>query len=94
MTDTENIRHWYDIAPEDAVDIELPQPDIRGPLTTDGQPCPWPWEPQQLKGVPMGMYHCPYCDEMCVAGMPHPDYADADDPAAATVVIGVDLDAE
>ena len=23
---------------------------------------------------PLGMYHCPECGEMVVAGMPHPDY--------------------
>jgi hypothetical protein len=68
-------RHWFDISPEDAADIVLPRDDIEGPLVDDGsgEVCPWPWEPQQLVGVPMGMYHCGYCGSMCVAGVPHPD---------------------
>lgn len=70
------MRHWSEIAPKDAVNIVLPQPDIEGPLDTDGNPCPWPWEPQQLVGAPIGQYHCRYCGEMVVAGMPHPDYRD------------------
>lgn len=36
--------------------------------------CPWPWEPQQLGGQPIGMYHCPYCGEIVVAGLLHTDY--------------------
>lgn len=70
------MRDWKDIAPEDATEIVLPHPDIRGPLTMDGATCPWPWEPQQLRGVPLGQYHCRYCGEMVVAGMPHTDYRD------------------
>ena len=31
-----------------------------------------PYEPEHLKGVPMGMFHCDVCGEMVVAGMPHP----------------------
>lgn len=70
------LTNWYDIAPEDAIRIDLSKRlDITAPLTTEGERCPWPWEPQQLVGVPMGMYHCPYCGEMCVAGVPHPDYS-------------------
>lgn len=68
------MRHWSEIAPIDAIHLTLPHPDIEGPLTTDGTPCPWPWEPQQLTGVPLGQYHCPYCGEMVVAGAAHPDY--------------------
>ena len=26
------------------------------------------------KDEPMGMFHCPYCGEMVLAGVPHPDY--------------------
>lgn len=63
-----------EIAPKDAVKIVLPHPDIQGPLTQFGDECPWPWEPQQLKGQPIGMYHCPYCGEMVVAGIKHVDY--------------------
>lgn len=32
------------------------------------------YDPSQLIGVPIGMFHCPECGEMVVAGMPHPDY--------------------
>lgn len=68
------MRKWHEITPEEAVNITLPHPDIEGPLTMEGEECPWPWEPQQLVGVPMGQYHCRYCGEMCVAGFPHTDY--------------------
>lgn len=70
------MRLWTDIAPADATDIELPRDDIKGPCNELGEPCPWPWEPQQLKGAPIGMYHCPYCGAMVLAGMLHLDYAD------------------
>ena len=30
-----------------------------------------PYEPQQHIGQPIGMYHCPVCGEMVVAGFPH-----------------------
>jgi hypothetical protein len=73
-----SVREWHEIAPADAVNILLPHPDIRGPLTMDGEVCPWPWEPQQLGGAPLGMYHCPYCGEMVVAGHLHTDYREAD----------------
>lgn len=69
-------QHWSEIAPKDAVDILLPAEDITGPTTTTGAVCPWPWEPQQMTGVPLGQYHCRWCGEMVVAGLPHPDYAD------------------
>ena len=72
MTD----RPWYDISPADAADLELPAPGIRGPMGDDGQPCPWPWEPQQLVGAPLGQYHCGYCGSMVMAGVRHPDYSD------------------
>ena len=74
---------WRDIEPAvaDAEHINLSvRLDITAPLNENGERCPWPWEPQQLKGVPMGMYHCPYCGAMCVAGMMHPDYAELDTP--------------
>lgn len=65
---------WHDIPPEAAVNIVLPVGDIEGPYNENGEPCPWPWEPQQLIGAPMGMYHCGYCAAMCIAGVQHPDY--------------------
>ncbi len=52
---------------------------IEGPVNEAGEPCPWPWEPQQLSGAPLGQYHCPYCDAMVLAGYPHVDYAGTDD---------------
>lgn len=73
------MRHWTEIEPEDALEIVLPRPDIIGPLTMEGKPCPWPWDPIQLKGAPLGQYHCPYCGEMVLAGSHHIDYRDFDE---------------
>lgn len=70
---------WTDIDPKEAVDIDLSiRMDIEGPLGELGEVCPWPWEPQQLVGVPMGQYHCPYCGSMVCAGVPHPDYREVE----------------
>lgn len=67
--------HWWEIQPADAVGLDLSvRLDIGAPHNEEGERCPWPWEPQQLVGVPMGQYHCGYCGAMCVAGVPHPDY--------------------
>ena len=30
-------------------------------------------KPENLVGVPLGMYHCPDCGAMVLAGLPHPD---------------------
>lgn len=70
------MRHWSQIEPKDATEIVLPRDDIAGPVNEEGEPCPWPWEPQQLVGVPLGQYHCNYCLAMCIAGYPHPDYSE------------------
>jgi hypothetical protein len=70
----EHPRMWHEIEPKDAVDIRLPTEGIQGPRDTEGDECPWPWDPQQLTGVPLGMYHCRYCGEMVMAGYRHPDY--------------------
>lgn len=68
---------WHDIAPRDAVDIDCTtRPDLSPPLNETGDVCPWPWEPQQLGGAPMGQFHCSYCSAMCIAGVPHFDYRD------------------
>jgi len=77
--------HFSKIDPRDAVDIALPQPGIYGPSNEEGEPCTWPWEPVQLKGVPMGMYHCGYCGAMVIAGMEHMDYRNIDERYAAYV---------
>lgn len=78
-------RPWHEIAPKDAVDIGFPHESIWGPLNEYGGECPWPWEPQQLVGVPMGQYRCGYCYAMCVAGVPHSDFTPGwdDDPPEA-----------
>lgn len=81
------MRHWTEFTPEEAVEQALCCSDdqprrhdgrewvrVRGPKTSDGQECPWPWDPEQLKGAPMGQYHCAYCGEMVLAGVPHTDY--------------------
>ena len=31
------------------------------------------FDPSDVKG-PLGMFHCPQCGEMVMAGQPHPDY--------------------
>lgn len=67
--------HWHDIDPADAVSLNLRERlDIDAPHNELGERCPWPWDPQQLKGVPLGQYRCPYCGAMLIAGMQHPDY--------------------
>lgn len=73
----ETLQRWQDIAPADARSIDLSKRlDITAPLNEFGERCPWPWEPQQLVGVPMGMYHCGYCGAMVIAGSEHVDYSD------------------
>jgi hypothetical protein len=68
-------REWFDIPPAEAVDLNLAEhPDISAPLNENGERCPWPWEPQQLVGAPLGQYRCGYCFAMVVAGTRHIDY--------------------
>lgn len=76
MSDTVPTR-WQDITPQQAAEQKLDltkRLDITAPLNENGERCPWPWEPQQLSGAPMGQYRCSYCYAMCVAGMEHLDY--------------------
>lgn len=40
--------------------------------------CPYPIE--HMKGLPIGMHHCPLCGTMVVAGMPHHDIDPPFDP--------------
>lgn len=68
------MRNWYEISPKDAVDVVLPAEGITGPVNEVGEPCSWPWEPQQYVNAPLGQYHCPYCGAMVVAGVRHLDY--------------------
>ncbi len=68
-------RSWRDIAPADAVDIDLETDlTIDAPLNEMGERCPWPWQPEQMTGMPIGQFHCDYCGAMCIAGLAHPDY--------------------
>lgn len=70
------IQAWTDIDPKDATDLNLTRDlHISAPLNEMGERCPWPWEPQQLGGAPIGQYRCGYCGAMVMAGMPHIDYA-------------------
>ncbi len=32
------------------------------------------FDPTKFKNMPLGMFHCPECGEMVLAGLPHPDY--------------------
>lgn len=74
MTDGVN-QWWYEISPAEAADLDLSvRLDIGAPLNEQGERCPWPWEPQQRVGVPLGQYHCGYCGAMCIAGIRHLDY--------------------
>jgi hypothetical protein len=79
--------HWHDFAPADAVGLDLSvRLDITAPVNESGERCPWPWDPQQRVGAPIGMYHCPYCGAMVIAGLPHVDYsAGPDQPPASDV---------
>lgn len=74
--------HFSRIEPKDAVDIVLPRAGIQGPLDDEGNECPWPWDPIQLKGAPLGQYHCPYCGAMVMAGMDHLDSRGMDEAYA------------
>lgn len=77
MSESRPVRKWWQILPQDAKTLNLAtHPEIEAPLNEEGQPCPWPWEPQQLTNAPLGQYHCPYCGATVVAGIRHPDYRD------------------
>lgn len=78
--DHQTRRKWYELSPEQALtEFEnitdgMLDSDVDLPLNENGEPCPWPYDPQQLVGAPLGQYHCPYCGAMVLAGMPHLDY--------------------
>jgi hypothetical protein len=36
-------------------------------------PAPCTEKPEELMGQPLGMYHCPDCGAMVIAGLPHPE---------------------
>lgn len=74
------VERWQDITPADAVDLDLTvRLDITAPRNEEGDRCPWPWDPQQLGGAPLGQYHCPYCGAMVLAGIDHLDYSEEND---------------
>lgn len=73
MTDTDPPVQWTEVEPKDATELKCGD-GIQGPLNEMGEECPWPWDPEQLEGAPLGQYHCPYCGGMVVAGVPHPDW--------------------
>lgn len=76
VDEEQQVKSWHEIPVEEAVDIRLPAAGIHGPVNEMGEPCPWPWDPQQLAGAPLGQYHCPYCGAMVLAGFPHLDYSE------------------
>lgn len=43
-----------------------------------------PYEPERDDGVSIGMYHCPICGEMVLAGMTHPRYSNMETPTPYT----------
>lgn len=72
-------RRWHDIAPADAMELDLSvRLDITAPRNESGERCPWPWDPEQMTDAAIGMYHCPYCGAMVIAGLPHVDYSTED----------------
>lgn len=75
----EGKRPWHEIEPKDAVDLSFPHPEIWGPVNEEGVECPWPWDPIQLAGRPIGQYHCGYCGAMILGGQPHLDYIGIDE---------------
>ena len=42
--------------------------------TTSSNTSSCPYDPMLLKGAPIGMFHCPECGEMILAGVPHINY--------------------
>lgn len=81
---------WQDLDPHDMVDKALPWNGIHGPLNELGEECPWPWDPQQLEGAPLGQYHCPYCGGMVMAGVPHLDWREEARPTRWVITFVVD----
>jgi hypothetical protein len=47
----------------------------RLPTNSMNEPCPFPLDPLLMRGQPIGMYHCPYCGDMVIAGVPHGDWS-------------------
>lgn len=81
---TDEKRSFTQIDPAAATGMRLPNPEVQGPYNELGDECPWPWDPIQLKGAPIGQYHCPYCGAMVIAGMDHLDYGPHDERGMST----------
>jgi hypothetical protein len=80
-------RPWTEISPDAAAKLSLEDlKQVDRPTNELGETCPWPWEPQQLGGAPMGQFHCSYCGGMQIAGLPHVDWRDM--PADTTTTEG------
>ncbi len=45
-----------------------------------------PTKPEKLVKVPLGMFHCPLCGMMVVAGVPHPLVYVNEEPEAYTAI--------
>ena len=74
------LRSWRDVTPEEAALLTKEQLElIDRPTNEVGETCPWPWDPQQLEGAPLGQYHCSYCLGMQIAGLPHADWREDPD---------------
>ena len=46
------------------------------------QPSKCSYDPREMAGKPIGMFHCPECGEMVLAGVSHPDYSLLEDDDA------------
>ncbi len=63
------------------VELYCPKCDYQVPPGRSGEPCvmcgytgegePCSHDPRTMAGKPIGMYHCPECGEMVIAGVSH-----------------------
>lgn len=80
---------WRDLTPQEAALLNLTErPDLHPPLTERGEPCPWPWWPQQLPAE-RGQVTCTSCGTICAAGQRHPDHRDVYETGILTRLYGV-----
>jgi hypothetical protein len=45
-------------------------PSVKGEWLMSPEQCAY--DPRELAGQPIGMFHCPSCGDMVLAGLPHP----------------------